>query len=94
MPLYEYQCPKCKYKFDKFILMEKMDTVVCPECGVKAIKLIASNVTLITDTSFSETGRVDKRLGKEKIQGRKDFERRAAAKGLTPITVAELKSSI
>ena len=39
MPVYFYNCPKCKNTFER--LVNKSDKVRCPDCGGKAIKTIA-----------------------------------------------------
>ncbi len=41
MPLYEYQCDHCDYKFDKLV-MTVNDTVKCPLCQGKVKKLMST----------------------------------------------------
>jgi putative FmdB family regulatory protein len=41
MPLYEYQCDHCNYKFDKLVISGK-DSVKCPLCRGKVKKLMST----------------------------------------------------
>ena len=41
MPLYEYNCDNCNYKFDKLVMTFK-DTVKCPLCQGKVKKLMST----------------------------------------------------
>ncbi len=37
MPTYDYRCPDCGKKFDKFVPIAQRDDVACPECGAKPV---------------------------------------------------------
>jgi putative FmdB family regulatory protein len=50
MPIYEYECKKCKYKFEQLQMMTDKPSRVCPKC--KNAKLIK----LISNTSFQLKG--------------------------------------
>ena len=51
MPVYNYQCQKCKTNFEKIQPIAKRKTCECPECGNMAdLKLSVSNIFLKTDT--------------------------------------------
>ncbi len=42
MPLYEYECPDCRSKFEKLVRsMTAANDVVCPTCGRPAKRLIS-----------------------------------------------------
>jgi len=41
MPLYEYNCEHCKYKFDRLVTTQKTQ-VKCPLCQGKVKKLMSS----------------------------------------------------
>jgi putative FmdB family regulatory protein len=41
LPIYEYKCPRCNNKFDRFSRLKMRHEVVCPSCGVKADILIS-----------------------------------------------------
>ena len=42
MPLYEYQCTKCKHRFEKIQKFSDPDVKKCPECGAKVEKLLSA----------------------------------------------------
>jgi putative FmdB family regulatory protein len=90
MPLYEYKCGVCRHitcemrSFDDYEL-----PCICEKCGGVAKKII-SRPNLVTDTNFGYTGKYDPRLGGPKIEGRKDFWRRARNKGLKEVCLGEL----
>ena len=45
MPLYEYECNKCKKAFDKVMSIKEMETVkiTCPECDSEDVKKLMSS---------------------------------------------------
>ncbi|MGD8353914.1 MAG: zinc ribbon domain-containing protein [Pseudomonadota bacterium] len=45
MPLYEFECNKCKHSFDKVLSLKDMDTLklVCPACGSDDVKKLLSS---------------------------------------------------
>ncbi len=92
MPLYEYRCMQCCQTFDLFKYMSQDSSKgKCPQCG-KMVNKVFTVPALITDTSFGYTGEYDKRLGGPKVEGRKDWHDRMAAKGLSPMSQDELKN--
>jgi putative FmdB family regulatory protein len=42
VPLYEYQCKKCKHRFEKIESLSASMTKVCPKCGGKAERTISA----------------------------------------------------
>lgn len=43
MPVYEYHCPKCGEKFEKFVRSVSAQTeVVCPRCGNTEVQKLVS----------------------------------------------------
>ncbi|MGQ9466879.1 MAG: FmdB family zinc ribbon protein [Anaerolineae bacterium] len=43
MPIYEYRCPKCGERFEKFVRSISAQTeVVCPRCGNTAVEKAVS----------------------------------------------------
>ncbi|MCU1306458.1 MAG: type antifreeze protein [Acidobacteriaceae bacterium] len=42
MPLYEYQCKKCKHRFEKIQLFSAKPIKKCPECGGPVEKLLSA----------------------------------------------------
>jgi putative FmdB family regulatory protein len=54
MPLYEYKCENCGFRFEVLVLpqkYEKNETIKCPNCGSENVKQ-----TLSTFTSYSSCG--------------------------------------
>lgn len=47
MPTYEYECLKCKYKFEKFQNMTDEPLMVCPRCGGELRRLIGTGAGII-----------------------------------------------
>lgn len=52
MPTYEYECNKCKHKFDAFQSMTAKHLKKCPECGGKVTRLLGTGSGVI----FKGTG--------------------------------------
>ena len=42
MPLYEYQCKKCKHRFEKILKFSDKHITKCPECGGPVEQLISA----------------------------------------------------
>ena len=42
MPLYEYQCKKCKHRFEKIQSFSDAPIKKCPSCGAKAVEKLFS----------------------------------------------------
>ena len=47
MPTYEYECEKCKHKFDAFQSMSAKHLKICPECGGKVTRLLGTGSGVI-----------------------------------------------
>jgi putative FmdB family regulatory protein len=43
MPLYEYQCKKCKHRFEKIQKFSDRPVKKCPECGGAVEKLLSQS---------------------------------------------------
>lgn len=58
MPIYEYHCQKCNYKFEK--LIRGKERPACPKCqGQKLIKLFSTFAT--ASSAREETGSCENR---------------------------------
>lgn len=56
MPTYEYECDKCKHKFDAFQSMTAKHLTKCPECGGKVTRLLGTGAGIIfKGTGFYQT---------------------------------------
>jgi putative FmdB family regulatory protein len=47
MPTYEYECNKCKHRFDAFQMMTAKLLTKCPECGGKVTRLLGTGSGII-----------------------------------------------
>jgi putative FmdB family regulatory protein len=47
MPTYDYECSKCKYKFELFHKMSDEPKAKCPKCGKSAHRLIGGGSGVI-----------------------------------------------
>lgn len=47
MPTYEYECLKCKHRFDRFQSMSAEPVKICPECGGPVERLISGGAGVI-----------------------------------------------
>jgi len=56
MPTYEYECTKCRYKFEKFQSMKDLPVRKCPKCRSKVKRLLGRGAGIIFKGSgFYET---------------------------------------
>lgn len=67
MPTYDYECGKCKYRFELFQKMTDKPINSCPKCGSNVDRLIGSGSGIIFKGSgFYETDY--KRKKEEKVK--------------------------
>lgn len=74
MPLYEYQCKKCKHKFEKIQKFSDQPIKKCPECGGPVEKLLHAPAVQFKGTGWYVTdygGKSDK-SDKSKAEGSSD----------------------
>jgi putative FmdB family regulatory protein len=76
MPLYEYQCTKCKHRFEKIQKFSDPEVKKCPECGGKVEKLLSAPAVqfkgsgwYVTDYGRSKEGKPN---GSGKSEGASD----------------------
>ncbi len=55
MPLYEYQCKKCKHRFEKIQKFSDPPVKKCPECGGAVEKLLSSPAVQFKGTGWYVT---------------------------------------
>lgn len=55
MPLYEYQCQKCKHKFEKIQKFSDRPIKKCPECGGPVEKLLHAPAVQFKGTGWYVT---------------------------------------
>ena len=52
MPTYDYKCPKCSIKFEKFHGISESPEILCPDCGSVSAKQIGGGAGIM----FKGTG--------------------------------------
>ena len=57
MPLYEYQCEKCGYSFEKVQSFDEAPVHICPCCGGKVNRLLHSSAVIFKGSGFYSTDR-------------------------------------
>lgn len=68
MPTYDYECTKCKNKFEVFQSMKDKPNAVCPKCKAKAQRLIGSGSGIIfKGTGFYHTDYKTKKDTKKNV---------------------------
>jgi putative FmdB family regulatory protein len=55
VPLYEYQCKKCKHRFEKIQKFSDAPVRKCPECGGSVEKLLSSPAVQFKGTGWYAT---------------------------------------
>ena len=55
MPLYEYQCKKCKHTFEKIQKFSDPEIKKCPECGGPVEKLLSAPAVQFKGTGWYVT---------------------------------------
>ena len=69
MPTYEYQCQKCRYKFERFQKITDKPLQRCPKCRSKVKKLIGAGAGIIFKGSgFYQTDYRSKEYNKDKAR--------------------------
>lgn len=89
MPLYEYQCKKCKHKFEKIQKFSDQPIKKCPECGGPVEKLLHAPAVQFKGTGWYVTdyGGKDKsdtskpEGGSEKSEKKESTAKEDGAKG-------------
>ncbi|HUU57618.1 MAG TPA: FmdB family zinc ribbon protein [bacterium] len=76
MPTYEYECPECGCRVEKFEPMSAKPKAKCPECGAKCKRLIGAGAGIIFKGSGFYT--TDYRSDSYKKAAAKDHEVAAA----------------
>jgi putative FmdB family regulatory protein len=89
VPLYEYQCKKCKHKFEKIQKFSDQPVKKCPECGGPVEKLLHAPAVQFKGTGWYVTdyGGKDKsdtskpEGGSEKSEKKESTAKEDGAKG-------------
>ena len=63
MPLYEYQCKKCKHRFEKIQKFSDRPVKKCPECGGAVEKLLSQSAVQFKGSGWYVTDYARKGAG-------------------------------
>ncbi|MFH1674292.1 MAG: zinc ribbon domain-containing protein [Pseudomonadota bacterium] len=56
MPIYEYQCEKCRRIFERLVYSsEDNEQIVCPKCGAKQVKRVLSTTGILGSSCAGAT---------------------------------------
>jgi putative FmdB family regulatory protein len=72
MPTYEYKCPKCGTRFERFQKITEPPTLPCPKCGASAQRLLSGGIGVVFkgsgfyETDYKRAGENAKRERKAK----------------------------
>jgi len=86
MPIYEYQCIRCKNVFELFHKMEEDCKTVCPKCMAPAKKLISATSFVLKGSGFyvndypsnsRKDGKRAEKEGSDKVAPVKSEEKKA-----------------
>jgi putative FmdB family regulatory protein len=82
MPTYEYRCPRCETRFERFQKITSTPVAKCPSCGARAERLLSAGAGLVFKGSgFYITDY--KRAGEKKPEGEKPPAEKPAEAGKT-----------
>ena len=69
MPLYEYQCRKCKHRFERIQLFSDPILKTCPACGGTVDQLLSAPAIRFKGSGWYETDYARKGQGKSAASG-------------------------
>jgi putative FmdB family regulatory protein len=91
VPLYEYECQKCHFRFEKLQRLSDPPPAKCPECGGKVAQLLSAPAVQFKGTGWYVTDYARKgSAGDGGGKGEKKTESKPETK---PETKSETKSS-
>lgn len=79
MPLYEYQCKKCKHKFEKIQKFSDRPIKKCPQCGGPVEKVMHAPAVQFKGSGWYVTDYAGKKTGSA-VEGGSDKKESSAAK--------------
>jgi putative FmdB family regulatory protein len=90
VPLYEYECSKCRHRFELLQKFSDEPVTACPRCGATANRLLSSSAFQFKGTGWYVTdyGRKSSPAAEEKKEGKEE-----SAGDKTPATPVESKES-
>ncbi len=79
MPIYEYECGKCQFRFERKQGFDEEPITMCPQCRGKARRVIHSTPVIFKGSGFYITGsrkhsnpkgHKEPEKGKEEVSGK------------------------
>ncbi len=64
MPMYEYQCRKCKHRFERIRKFSDRALKTCPECGGRLEQLVSASSVRFKGSGWYATDYASKSSGK------------------------------
>ena len=86
MPLYEYQCKKCKHRFEKIQKFSDPQVKKCPECGGPVEKLLSAPAVQFKGSGWYVTDYARKSTGSSADSAAASSGDASGAKGATEKT--------
>ena len=80
MPLYEYQCKKCKHRFEKIQKFSDPPVRKCPECGAPVEQLLHAPAVQFKGTGWYVTDYAGKQPGGDGAGDKKEDKSSAKEK--------------
>ena len=80
MPLYEYQCKKCKHRFEKIQKFSDPLVKKCPECGGPVEQLLSAPAVQFKGSGWYVTDYAGKKTGSEPSSSEKSEKSEKAEK--------------
>jgi len=69
MPMYEYQCRKCKHRFERIRKFSDRALKTCPECGGRLDQLVSASSVRFKGSGWYATDYASKSSGKTSKEG-------------------------
>ena len=69
MPMYEYQCRKCKHRFERIRKFSDRALKTCPECGGRLEQLVSASSVRFKGSGWYATDYASKSSGKTSKEG-------------------------
>ena len=70
MPIYEYECGKCRHSFEKKQRFDEEPLAICPECQGKAKRVIQPSPIIFKGSGFYITDSRNPGFGKAEEAGK------------------------
>jgi putative FmdB family regulatory protein len=79
LPMYEYQCRKCKHRFERIRKFSDRALKACPECGGRLEQLVSASSVRFKGSGWYATDYAPKGSGKSSGEGAEEKAGSASA---------------